>query len=149
MQTYDDRQANRQGFTLPRGRALVVDQDSRDLQNYAGVLRRMGFEVRPFTNYQEASRSLDEETPDFVFVNQGSAAFEARGVVVRALARNRRTPVVVLAHSLDMGCYLEAMQLGAVDYVEKPLAPDEMEHLVTTHWQPRALMIGRSARQTE
>ena len=93
----------------------------------------MGFDVKPFTNYQEASRCLEEETPDFVFVNQGSAAFEARGVVQRALARNRRTPVVVLAQSLDMGCYLEAMQLGAVDYVEKPLAPAEVEHLVTTH----------------
>lgn len=110
-----------------------------------GVLRRMGFEVKPFTNYQDASHCLEEETPDFVFVNQGSTAFEAREVVQRALARNRRTPVVVLAQSLDMGCYLEAMQLGAVDYVEKPLAPAEMENLVTTHAQPRVLETRHTA----
>jgi DNA-binding response OmpR family regulator len=29
------------------------------------------------------------------------------------------------------------MQLGAADYLEKPLAPAEFEHLVTTHCQPR------------
>jgi len=29
------------------------------------------------------------------------------------------------------------MQLGAADYLEKPLAPAELEHLVTTHCQPR------------
>jgi len=105
----------------------------------------MGFEVKPFTSYQEASRCLEEETPDFVFVNQGSKAFEARGVVESALARDRHTPVVVLAQSLDMGCYLEAMQLGAVDYVEKPLAPAEVEYLVITHSPPRVLGMRRTA----
>jgi len=137
--TNDDRQASPSVFPLPRGRALVVDQNRKDLQGYTGVLQRLGFDVKPFTNYQEASRCLEQETPDFVFVNQGSKAFEARGVVQRALARDRHTPVVVLAQSLDMSCYLEAMQLGAVDYVEKPLAPDELEHLVTTHTPSRLL----------
>ena len=127
-----------QGVPLPRGRALVVDQNRKDLQAYTETLRRVGFEVKPFTSYQEASLYLEEETPDFVFVNQGTPAFEARGFVARALAQNRHTPEVVLAQSLHMECYLEAMQLGAVDYVEKPLPSAEMEYLVTTHWRPRA-----------
>ncbi len=145
MKRPDDRQARTPFFPLPRGRALVVDQDCKDLQAYTGVLHRMGFEVKPFTNYQEASRCLEEEPADFVFVNQGSAAFEARGIVQHALARNRRTPVVVLARSLDMGCYLEAMQLGAVDYVEKPLAPAEVEYLVTTYSPPGVTKMRHTA----
>jgi DNA-binding NtrC family response regulator len=130
-------QAGFHGVFHPRGRALVVDQNPKDLQAYTEVLCRMGFDVSPFTSYTEASLSLDKADPDFVFVNQGTAAFEARGFVERALARNRHTPVVVLAQTLQMNCYLEAMQLGAVDYVEKPLAPAQVEHLVTTHWHPR------------
>jgi DNA-binding NtrC family response regulator len=130
---------------LHRGRALVVDQNYKDLQAYTGVLRRMGFEVKPFTNYQEASRCLEEDIPDFIFVNQGSAAFEARGVVERALARNRCTPVVVVAQNLDMACYLEAMQMGAVDYVEKPLASADVEHLVTTYLRPCVAEMRRRA----
>jgi len=51
---------------------------------------------------------------------------------------------VVLTHCLHMGCYLEAMQLGAVDYLEKPLTPADVEHLLTTHAQPRLFeMRGR------
>jgi DNA-binding NtrC family response regulator len=133
------------GVLLPRGRALVIDQNRKDLQAYTEILRRMGFEVKPFTSYQEASRCLEEEAPDFVFVNQGTAAFEARLIVERAVARNRHTPVVVLAQSVHMGCYLEAMQLGAVDYVEKPLASAEVEHLVTTYWRPRMTAWPNSA----
>jgi DNA-binding NtrC family response regulator len=132
---------NQQVDLPPRGRAVVVDQNRKDLQTYTEVLLRLGFEVKPFTSYQEAARDLEKVTPDFVFVNQGTPAFEARGLVVRALARDRQTPVVVLAQSLSMDCYLEAMQLGAADYVEKPLASAEVEHLVTTYWQPRHAVL--------
>ena len=68
---------------------------------------------------------------------KGSPAFESHDLVQLTLARDRHTPVVVLTRCLEMNCYLEAMQLGAVDYLEKPLAPAEFEHLVTTHCQPR------------
>jgi two-component system C4-dicarboxylate transport response regulator DctD len=122
---------------------VVVDQDGKDLQTYTGVLRHMGFEVKPFSNYQEASHCLEVETLDFVFVNQGSREFEGRELVQRVLARDRSIPVVVLARCHDMGCYLEAMQLGAVDYVEKPLPPAAMEYLVTTYVQPRRTVIRR------
>ena len=57
---------------------------------------------------------------DFVIVSQGSPAFETHPLVELTLARNRHTPVVVLARCLEMNCYLEAMQLGAADYLEKP-----------------------------
>jgi DNA-binding NtrC family response regulator len=133
------------GVILPRGMAVVIDQNRTDLQAYTAALRKMGFEVTPFTSYQEALLRLEQVTPDFVFVDQGTVAFEARGFVANVLARNRYTPVVVLARSLHMGCYLEAMQLGAVDYVEKPLASAELEHLVTTHWQPRMAALRSTA----
>ncbi|HTS69605.1 MAG TPA: response regulator [Terriglobia bacterium] len=146
MEKYNDRRESRPEVCETRGSAWVVDQDWQDVQGYAGVLRHLGFDVEPFTNYQEASRRLEEESPDFVFVNQGTAAFEAREVLMGALARSHRTPVVVLTRSLNMGCYLEAMQLGAADYVEVPLTPAEVEHLVTTHLQPRALKARTTAR---
>jgi len=53
------------------------------------------------------------------------------------VARNRYRPVVILSRYHDVGCYLEAMQLGAVDYLEKPLSAIEIVRAVTTHLQPR------------
>ena len=143
--TTDNLQANSQLRGSSRGKALVVDSDREDLQSYAGVLRRLGFHVKTFTDFHRAALCLQGEPVDFVFVSQGSTAFEARSVVEQALARDRHTPVVVLAPHLDLGCYLEAIQLGAVDYLEKPLAPAELEHLVTTHGRPSGLKITQSA----
>jgi len=44
----------------------------------------------------------------------------------------------VLTRSVDMNCYLEAMQLGAVDYLEKPLPPAQFLRIVETHLRPQA-----------
>ncbi|MGO8788450.1 MAG: response regulator [Terriglobia bacterium] len=124
-------------FLLPRGRILLVDEDEKDLKYFTTLLGRMGYSVRAFVNYREAEGCLEREHFDSVIVSQGSPAFEAHDLVQLTLARDRQTPVVVLTRCLEMNCYLEAMQLGAVDYVEKPLAPAEFERLVKTHCQPR------------
>jgi len=132
-------------FAPMRPRALVVDQDRMDLHAYADVLRNLGFEVNPFGNCREALRWLDEASVDFVFVSQGVGSPDWREVVERTVARDRHTPVVVTTRKLDVGCYLEAMYLGATDYVEKPLPPAQIERLVTTFLRPHAAKRTQSA----
>jgi DNA-binding NtrC family response regulator len=94
---------------------------------------------------REAEGSLEQEHFDFVIVSQGSPAFETHDLVQLSLARDRHTPVVVLTRCLEMKCYLEAMQLGAADYLEKPLAPAEFEYLVTTHCKPQGSEMAAAA----
>ena len=128
-------------FLLPRGRILLVDEEERDLKYFTTLLGRMGYSVRAFMNYREAEGCLGHEYFDFVIVSQGGPAFETQRLVQLTLARNRHTPVVVLTRCLEMSCYLEAMQLGALDYLEKPLAPAEVERLVATYFQPQQAEI--------
>jgi len=122
--------------SLPRGRVLLVDEDDKDLKYFTTLLARMGYSFQAFANHREAAGCLEHEHFDFVIVSQGSPAFETQPIVELILARDRHTPLVVLTRCLEMKCYLEAMQLGAADYIEKPLAPADFEHLVTTHCQP-------------
>jgi FixJ family two-component response regulator len=42
-------------------------------------------------------------------------------------------PVLVLTRHPNMHCYLEAMQLGAFDYVEKPVEPSALANMVEMH----------------
>lgn len=120
-----------------RQRVLLVEPDGRDRQYYCSVLEREGFEVCACASYSEGDRCLQNGPLDFVVINQGSRAFEGRSFLEQVLAIDRHIPVVVLTHSVDMPCYLEAMQLGAVDYLEKPLSSDEVIRVVETHLRPR------------
>ncbi len=50
-----------------------------------------------------------------------------------ALEADGNIPVLVLARHADLDCYAEAVQLGAVDPMDKPLTPSEVAELVTKH----------------
>ena len=76
---------------------------------------------------------VGSEVFDFVMLSQGSRNFEGRSVVERATESNRRLPVLVVARCLDMGCYLEAMQLGAVDYLAEPVRVSEIRRVLGKH----------------
>jgi DNA-binding NtrC family response regulator len=46
---------------------------------------------------------------------------------------NPSLPVLVVARFLDVDCYLEAMQLGAMDYLVEPLTVWEIGRLLERH----------------
>jgi CheY-like chemotaxis protein/NAD-dependent dihydropyrimidine dehydrogenase PreA subunit len=117
----------------PVGTVLVVEEDSSDLFQYCALLRRRGCRVCCSCSYAEGEACLDTGLVDFVVVSQGSPAFEGRGVLQRAIEKDRHTPVLVLTRAADMDCYVEAMQLGALDYLEKPVSAGELLKLVATH----------------
>jgi DNA-binding NtrC family response regulator len=129
--------AQENSHILWRGRVLLVEPDARDRQYYASILQQQGFEVRVCRSYKEGERSLADGSVDFAVINQGSRAFEGRALLERVLAIDRHIPVVVLTRSVDMNCYLDSMQIGAVDYLEKPLSPEQIVRVIETHLRPR------------
>jgi DNA-binding NtrC family response regulator len=116
-----------------RGRALLVNEDLDALRRYCNILQGWGYQVRAYSSYEEGVCCLGSEEFDFIMVSQGSRNFEGRCVLERAIEVNRRTPVLVIARCLDMACYLEAMQLGAADYLAEPVAALEMDRVLKNH----------------
>jgi DNA-binding NtrC family response regulator len=133
--------AQENSHILWRARVLLVEPDSRDRQYYSAILQQRGFEVCVCTSYHDGERFLANGPVDFAVINQGSRAFEGRTLLERVLTIDRHIPVVVLTRSVDMNCYLEAMQMGAVDYLEKPLSSEQVLRVIETHLRPRAAVV--------
>jgi DNA-binding response OmpR family regulator len=112
---------------------LVVHEDSALLVYYRHVLEELGLEVFTAGTYPAGLACLDQETFGLVVVSEGSRSFEGRRILEWALEDARRTPVLVVTRCHDLSRYLDAMQLGAVDYLEEPIRVAEMERVVTTH----------------
>ena len=124
-------------WSPPGERILLVDEDTNDLKYFAALLERMDYSVWAFSNHRDAERCLADGCFDLVIVSQSDSGIETRRLVEFTLARGRHTPVVVLGRCLDVNSYLQAMQFGASDYLDKPLTPTEFERVVLTHCQPR------------
>jgi two-component system OmpR family response regulator len=119
-------------------KVLVVEEDLNDLRIFAPSLERFGYQVRACARYSDAVRCLEQEPFDFIVVSQGGPEFEGRPVLERARELNRRAPILIVTRCPDMKCYLEAMQLGALDYVEKPHLASQLAWMVETYLRPEA-----------
>lgn len=127
-----------------RLRLLLVDEDAKDLEYYSGVLRYLGYEVRPENSYARAAASLGREPFDLVIVDQGGADFEGRSVLTRAVEVDNRVPVLVLTRTVDADCCIEALDSGAYEYVQKPLTTAEVRDLVNDYLKPSPGVLAAS-----
>jgi DNA-binding NtrC family response regulator len=122
-----------------KGNVLVVDEDTADLVYYRTVLQRAGCSVVTCTSYDQALDCLSAEDFGLIVLSQGSSAFEGRKVLEQAMRMGRGRQVLVVARVLNMSCYLEAMQLGARDYLEEPVREQDMVRAVETCLTSRAV----------
>ncbi len=128
-----NRAVDQQSKFRQAAKILFVDEDLQDLNYFCRILREQGCDPVPCASYAEAMCHLEASSFEFVVVSQGSHAFEGRCVLERAIEVDRYTPVLVLTRCHNMNCYLDAMQLGAVDYLEKPVQPEQIARVVGTH----------------
>jgi len=103
---------------------LLVFDELQDLEYYGSIVCSLGYHLRLCSSVQEGMKALEGENFSLVIVSQGSPAFEGRKVLERSLQLHPNTPVVVIARTLNVHCYLEAMDLGAIDYLERPEPKD-------------------------
>ena len=110
---------------------LLILEEPQDLEIYGTFLRDMGYETLMCNSPGEGINSLETESVSLVIVGQDTPAFEGRQVLERSLQLHPEVPVLVVARVLDMHYYLDAMDLGAIDYLERP-EPHDLAWVVDT-----------------
>jgi len=110
---------------------LLIIENPFDLILYATALRDKGYETLISRSLSQGTELLETEDVSVVIVGQGTTAFEGRHVLERYLGLHPRVPVLVVARVLDKHCYLEAIELGASEYLEWP-EPEDLTWAIDT-----------------
>jgi two-component system C4-dicarboxylate transport response regulator DctD len=111
---------------------LLVFEELQDLEKYGSLLCTLGYSIRMSNSAAEGIKALETDNFSLVIVSQGTPAFEGRQVLERSLQLHPDVPVLVIARALNVHCYLDAMDLGAIDYLERP-EPEDMAWVVNAH----------------
>ena len=108
-----------------RMKVLLVDDDTT-LRRTLGIgLRAEGHEVLMAADGRTALQALREDRPDIVVLDLGLP--DLSGIeVLRQLRGWSTTPVVVLSARAESSEKVEALDLGADDYVTKPFGMEEL-----------------------
>jgi len=106
-------------------RVLVVDDDASMRRTLAINLRARGYEVETVGDGRSALQSLVEEEPDVVLLDLGLPDVDGIGVL-RRLREYSRVPVLVVSARSESDDKVEALDLGADDFVTKPFDVNEL-----------------------
>ncbi len=112
------------------GRILVVEDRDSLRRMLERALAAEGYEVESAAAGQHGMRLLAERAYDLVLTDLKLP--DASGLEVLAASRAARpqVPVVVLTGYGTVGAAVEAMKLGAYDFLEKPVEIDDLARLI-------------------
>lgn len=110
-------------------KVLLVDDEVTMVQLVSESLRALGHEVFPFSNGAAAMKALVEKTPEIVVTDLYLDKTRAHGLDILKQAREMESaPVVIVITGFgSIETAVEAMKLGAFDYLEKPFKLDELK----------------------
>jgi two-component system KDP operon response regulator KdpE len=106
-------------------RILLVDDEVSIQRAVAPLLRSRGYQVDIAGTGTEALKIFDERTPDLIVLDLGLPDVEGTEVCRRVRTKSK-VPIVVLSARGAEGDKVNALDLGADDYVTKPFGPEEL-----------------------
>ena len=120
---------------------LVIDDDEAG----CGLLRRLftreGFEVAVEHDGKPGLERAEADRPDVVLLDLDMPGLGGLEVLPRLLALQPNAPVIMLTGHQDVRTAVQAMQLGAFDYLTKPIDNAEIVLVVRRALEARALRM--------
>ena len=115
-------------------RALIVDDDRTLREGCASVLRSEGFSVEVTGRGEEAIEMIRRLRFDIMFVDVYMTPISGIDVLKTVMATSPSTLVVLMTGNPSVDSSIEAMRIGAWDYLSKPYSGTQLQ-----------LLLGRAA----
>lgn len=120
-------------------RILVIDDEDLVRDYVEESLTRAGYDVTPVANGVDGIAALEQQPHDIVITDLKMTPMDGINVLRTAKAKSPETHCVVMTAYGTIETAVEAMKLGAEDYILKPFSPDELELTVKRILEKRRL----------
>ncbi len=111
-------------------RVLVIDDESVVCNSCRRVLEREGYQVSVATSAREGMKKVTQEHYDVAIIDLRMPGLDGMDVLRQVKDSNPHTRVIIITGYSSVPTAVEAMQLGAADYLPKPFTPKELSDRV-------------------
>jgi DNA-binding response OmpR family regulator len=114
------------------GKSILIVDDEKNIRLTMGQsLEPLGIPVETAINGEEALKILEHDRFGIVFLDLKMPGIDGMDVL-RWIKDNRpKTRVIIITAHGTIDTAVEAMKLGAVDFIQKPFTPNEIREIVT------------------
>ena len=111
---------------------LVID-DNPDIRFLiCNILKEKKFEVRAAANYDQAVLEINKRLPDLAIIDIKLDKPDKDGIDLLKLVakKNKLTPVIMISGHATVQVAVEAIRLGAYEFIEKPFSKEKILNYV-------------------
>ncbi|MFN7134477.1 MAG: sigma-54-dependent transcriptional regulator, partial [Myxococcales bacterium] len=120
-------------------KALVVDDEPNLRKVLAAMLKREGYDVSMAENGVQALAELKKNGADVVVTDQVMPQMGGLDLLRAVLADHPDVPVIMITAHGTVDSAVEAIKLGAFDYITKPFEQDELKAVIAKAVRTRDL----------
>ena len=129
-------------------RAAIVDDEQDMRQSISQWMALSGFQTETHADGQAALSAIGPDFPGVVISDIRMPGMDGMTLLKRLLAQDNSLPVILITGHGDVPMAVEAMRLGAFDFLEKPFDPEKLVALAEKATRSRALALeARALRQ--
>lgn len=115
---------------MATSRVLIVDDERNIRLTLKGALEAIGLEVDAVFQGEEALEKLAEKTYAAMILDLRLPGMDGLAVLRQVAERHRGLKVIIITAYGTVDAVVEAMKLGAVDFLQKPFEPLEVREIV-------------------
>ena len=115
---------------MKKGKILIADDEAAIAAGLSAILSDEGYGVDVVSDGQKALERLGAESYGVVLADLKMPKMTGIELLAEAKKLRPEMPVVLMTAFATVSTAVEAMKLGAYDYIQKPFDGDEIKHLV-------------------
>src|SRR5436853_6990139 len=120
-----------------KGRILIVDDELVVRDSLGKWFTSEGYTARPTSGAREALEVIQQAEFDIALIDIKMPGMDGMELQARLREADPDLTVIIMTGYAAVDTAVQALKLGAYDYITKPVDPDELSHLVANALEHR------------
>jgi DNA-binding NtrC family response regulator len=135
---------------MTKAMKIAIVDDEKDMrQSISQWLALSGYDTETFSSAEEALGALGPDYPGIVISDIRMPGMDGIQFLKKLMGSDSALPVIMITGHGDVPMAVEAMRIGAFDFLEKPFNPDRMSELAKKATNARRLTLDNRALRRE
>ncbi|WP_299350568.1 sigma-54 dependent transcriptional regulator [uncultured Shimia sp.] len=135
---------------MAQGMKIAIVDDEQDMrQSISQWLALSGYDTETFASAEDALKALGPDYPGIVITDIRMPGMNGMQFLKKLMGSDSTLPVIMITGHGDVPMAVEAMRVGAYDFLEKPFNPDRMSQLAKKATNARRLTLDARALRRE
>jgi len=112
-------------------KVLIIDDEKQILDSLSSILRDEGFQVFTAREGREGLELFDTARPEIVLLDIWMPGLDGLQVLKMIKEKEKEAIVIVISGHGTISTAVEAVKMGAYDFLEKPLSIDKVLEVIS------------------